>query len=58
VVEVDSFLYHRGSVVFEDDHARDLDLRTRGYTVLRYTDTQLEDEPDRIAAEVAAALAP
>jgi very-short-patch-repair endonuclease len=30
VVETDSFAYHRGSVSFEDDHARDLDLRSRG----------------------------
>jgi hypothetical protein len=56
VVEVDTFLYHRGSVSFEADHARDLDLRSRDFTVLRYTDTQLEDEPDRVAAEVAHAL--
>jgi very-short-patch-repair endonuclease len=58
VVEIDSFLYHRGSVAFHDDHARDLDLRQLGFTVLRYSELQLEEEPDRIAAEVAAALAP
>jgi very-short-patch-repair endonuclease len=58
VVEIDSFLYHRGSVSFQEDHARDLDLRSRGYTVLRYTEEQLESEPERIAADVAAALAP
>jgi very-short-patch-repair endonuclease len=56
VVEADFFAYHRGSVSFHDDHARDLDLRQLGYAVLRFTDTQLEDEPDRIAADVAAAL--
>jgi very-short-patch-repair endonuclease len=57
VVETDSFLYHRGSVAFEEDRARDLDLRQRGLTVLRYSDQQLEEEPDRLAADVAAALA-
>lgn len=57
VVETDSYLYHRGSVSFEDDHARDLDLRSRGYTVLRFTDRQIEGEPDRVAADVAVALA-
>lgn len=57
VVEIDSFLYHQGSVSFQNDHARDLDLRSCGYTVLRYTEEQLEDEPERIAADVAAALA-
>jgi very-short-patch-repair endonuclease len=56
VVEVDSFTYHQGSVAFHDDYARDLDLRQRGYTVLRFADTQIEDEPDRVAADVAAAL--
>jgi very-short-patch-repair endonuclease len=58
IVETDSFLYHRGSVSFEDDRARDLDLRQGGYTVLRFTDKQVENEPDRVAAVVAAALAP
>ncbi len=56
VVEIDSFLYHQGSVSFQADHARDLDLRNLGYTVLRYTEEQLENEPARIAADVAAAL--
>jgi very-short-patch-repair endonuclease len=57
VVEVDSFTYHRGSVAFEDDHARDLDLRQRGFTVLRFTDRQIEEEPARVVADVARALA-
>jgi very-short-patch-repair endonuclease len=56
VVEADSFLYHRGSVAFEDDHARELDLRRLGFSVLRYTDEQLEDEPDRIVADIREAL--
>ncbi|HVD87060.1 MAG TPA: DUF559 domain-containing protein [Solirubrobacterales bacterium] len=56
VVEADFFGYHRGSVAFDDDHARDLDLRRHGFTVHRYTDVQLEEDPDRIAADVAAAL--
>ena len=56
VVEIDSYLYHRGSVAFHDDHARDLDLRQLGYTVLRYSELQLEEEPDRIVADAATAL--
>jgi very-short-patch-repair endonuclease len=56
VVETDSWTYHRGSVAFEDDHARDLDLRAAGYTVLRFTDRQLEEEPGRVVADVARAL--
>ncbi|HKO39078.1 MAG TPA: DUF559 domain-containing protein [Solirubrobacterales bacterium] len=52
VVEADTWTYHRGSVAFEDDHARDLDLRAAGYTVLRFTDRQLEAEPGRVVADV------
>ena len=56
VVEVDSFTYHRGSVAFHADPERDLDLRSAGYTVLRFTDLQLENEPERVVADVAGAL--
>jgi len=56
VVEVDTWTYHRGSVCFEDDYARDLDLRAAGYTVLRFNDTQMEEEPARVVADVARAL--
>lgn len=56
VVEIDTLGMHRGSVGFEDDHERDLDLRRRGYTVHRYTDRQLEREPQLIAGDLAAAL--
>jgi len=56
VVETDFWTYHRGSVAFQDDHARDLDLRSAGYTVLRYDDTQLESEPARVAEDVTRAL--
>jgi very-short-patch-repair endonuclease len=58
VVEADTWTYHRGSVNFEDDHARDLDLRQQGYAVLRFTDRQLEAEPERIAADIRNELAP
>ena len=56
VVETDSFTYHRGSVAFQDDHARDLDLRAEGFTVLRFSERQLEEEPGRVVADVARAL--
>jgi very-short-patch-repair endonuclease len=56
VVETDFFTYHRGSVAFEDDHARDLDLRAADYTVLRYTDLQLENESQRVANDIRRAL--
>lgn len=55
-VEIDSFTYHRGSIAFQNDRARDLDLRQRGFTVLRFSERQLEEEPARVAADVARAL--
>jgi Protein of unknown function (DUF559) len=42
---------HRG------DHARGLALCSRGFTVLRFADTQIDEEPARVVADVARALA-
>jgi hypothetical protein len=56
IVEADTFTYHRGSISFEDDHERDLYLRQRGYAIHRFTDKQLESEPERIAADIRGAL--
>jgi len=56
VVEIDSFAYHRGSINFENDHARDLDLRQLGFTVLRFSERQLAEEPARVVADLARAL--
>ena len=55
-VETDFYGTHRGSVAFEDDHQRDLDLRRRGYTVHRYTGAQLRSYPAEIAAELGEVL--
>jgi len=57
IVETGFWSYHRGSIAFEDDHARDLDLRSRGYAVHRFTDRQLESEPERVVADVRRELA-
>jgi very-short-patch-repair endonuclease len=56
VVETDSFTYHRGSIAFENDYARELDLRSAGYSVLRFSDAQIEEEPVRVVADLARAL--
>jgi hypothetical protein len=56
IVEADTFTYHRGSVSFEDDHVRDLYLRQQGYAIHRFTDRQLESEPERIVADIRGAL--
>ncbi|HEX2393048.1 MAG TPA: DUF559 domain-containing protein [Solirubrobacterales bacterium] len=57
-VETDAWGTHRGSAAFEDDHARDLALRARGLTVLRYTEAQIRDLPAQVVADLRAALAP
>ena len=56
VVETDGYLYHRGQVAFRDDRARDLDLRRRGYEVIRLPERQVNEEPDLVAQTLAAAL--
>jgi hypothetical protein len=55
-VETDSWDYHRGSVAFEDDHERDLELRAHGITTRRYTGDQLEAAPDAVLADLREAL--
>jgi very-short-patch-repair endonuclease len=57
-IEADSWAYHRGSAAFEDDHARDLDLRRRGYDIRRFSERQIHSEPGRVAADLAEALSP
>ena len=52
IIETDFWAYHRGSAAWQDDHARDLDLRSVGYTVLRFTDLQLENEPERVIGDI------
>jgi very-short-patch-repair endonuclease len=56
-VEADSWDYHRGRVAFQDDHARDIDLRRRGFDVRRFSERQIDDEPERVVADLVAALA-
>ncbi len=58
VVETDSWTYHRGSVAFEDDRARDLALRARGIEVRRYTGDQIETGPAAVVADLRAQLTP
>lgn len=56
VVETDSFQYHRGRIAFQDDRDRDLRLRTAGYEVVRFSEKQLNEEPERVAGTLVAAL--
>jgi very-short-patch-repair endonuclease len=56
VVETDSYLYHRGRVAFQDDRDRDLKLKRLGYEVLRLSERQVDEEPDRVAETLRAVL--
>lgn len=56
VVETDGYQYHRGRAAFEDDRERDLELRARGYEVVRLSEKQVEDDPRRVAEVLGAAL--
>lgn len=56
-VETDSYRYHRGRIAFQDDHARELDLRRRGFAVRRFDERQIDEEPESVAADLVAALA-
>lgn len=56
VVETDFFDYHRGSIAYEDDHRRDLDLHTAGFTVRHYTGDQLRAHPVAVADDLHRAL--
>lgn len=58
VVETDGYRYHRGRQAFEDDRARDLDLRSNGYDVLHFSYRQVSREPERVAAVVRCVLSP
>jgi Transcriptional regulator, AbiEi antitoxin/Protein of unknown function (DUF559) len=57
VVETDGFQYHRGRVAFEDDHARDLELRALGYEVRRFSHRQVVHEPRKVAVDLRRELA-
>jgi very-short-patch-repair endonuclease len=49
IVETDGYRYHRGRQAFEDDRARDVELRLRGYQVVRFTHPQVTQEAARVA---------
>jgi very-short-patch-repair endonuclease len=57
VVEVDGYEHHGPRPAFERDRRRDGILLAAGYRVLRVTWRQLVEEPERVVAIIAAALA-
>ncbi len=57
VVETDSYLYHRGAQAFNDDRARDLELRTLGFDVIRLSEDQINEEAEKVAGFLRGVLA-
>jgi very-short-patch-repair endonuclease len=57
IVEIDGFTYHSSPAAVERDHQRDQILYLAGYDVLRFTWKQLDQQPDRVLAKLAGALA-
>jgi very-short-patch-repair endonuclease len=56
VVETDGYRFHRGAQAFEDDHDRDLELRSLGYDIVRLTYRQVTTAPDLAISAVADSL--
>ena len=56
IVELDGWTGHKTRTAFREDRARDRRLRVAGYSVTRLTWNQLDDEPERIAADLRALL--
>lgn len=55
-IEVDGYAHH-GMAQFERDRSKQNRLILAGYTVLRFTATQVRDEPARVLTEIGRALA-
>jgi very-short-patch-repair endonuclease len=56
LVETDGYAVHGHRTAFETDRARDADLHSQGYVVLRFTWRQIADEPLKVAVRLAQSL--
>ncbi len=57
IVETDGYRFHRGRSAFEADRARDIELKLRGYEVVRFTHRQVVDEAAGVAHTLRVLLA-
>jgi very-short-patch-repair endonuclease len=57
IVETDGYQYHRGRQAFENDRARDLEFRARGFEVVRLSARQVFEQPERVADALRVGLA-
>ena len=51
-IEVDGFRYHHGRAAFDADRRRQNELEADGWTILRFTWTDIVERPDHVAALV------
>jgi very-short-patch-repair endonuclease len=58
IVETDGYRYHRGRAAFEHDHRRQARLIAAGFEVLRFTWSQVVNEPTEVVAALRARLPP
>ena len=58
VVETDGRAFHSDPLAFTRDRVRSNDLQLHGYTVLRFTWTQLTQGPELVVSRIRAALGP
>ena len=52
MVEADGFEFHGHRAAFEHDRARDAEMQVAGYRVLRLTHRRLDEEPEKVAAQL------
>lgn len=52
MVEADGFAFHGHRAAFERDRARDAAMQVAGYRIIRLTHRRLDEEPEKIAAEL------
>jgi very-short-patch-repair endonuclease len=57
IVELDGYRYHRGRIAFEDDRARDVELKLLGFDVVRFTYRHVVDQPAWAFGRLVALLA-
>ena len=56
IVEVDGYKYHQGKRAFGNDRPRDRALVRAHWTVVRFTDDQVDQDPEGVAAELSELL--
>jgi very-short-patch-repair endonuclease len=56
IVETDGYRYHRGRAAFEHDHRRQARLVAAGFEVLRFTWSQVVEDPEEVLAALGARI--